>query len=149
MPNPARMSRLIKPTTDTPFHIDYEWWTREGRDLRSYLISQLPGDVRDAYAELGSDVLIDAVDPNTGEVKRVDGLLLRIRAIAKQRSDFVNDHTSIIDAVFRTFLINDNEPLTVHQLSQRLNRDAQLILRTLSGAQIYKGLRPCISPEPH
>jgi hypothetical protein len=141
------MSRLIKPTTDTPFHIDYEWWRREGRDLRSYLISQLPSDVRDAYADLGSNSLIDSVDPNTGEVKQADGLLMRIRAIAKQRSDFISDRTSIIDAVFRTFLVNDNEPLTVHQLSQRLNRDAQLILRTLSGAQIYKGLRPHVVTE--
>ncbi len=144
-----KMSRLIKPTTDTPFHIDFAWWKREGRDLRSYLISQLPADTRDAYAELGSDTLIDSVDPNTGEVKQADGLIMRIRAIAKQRADFISDHTSIIDAVFRTFLVNDNEPLTVYQLSQRLNRDAQLILRTLSGAQIYKGLRPIAGPERH
>ena len=139
-----KMSRLIKPTTDTQFHIDYAWWKREGRDLRSYLISQLPGDVRDAYAELGSETLIDAVDPITGEIRQVDGLLLRIRSIAKQRGDFINERTSIIDAVFRTFLVNDNEPLTAHQLSQRLNRDAQLILRTLSGGQVYQGIRPCV-----
>ena len=145
MSTSPKMSRLIKPTTDTLFHIDYDWWQREGRDLRSYLISQLPSDVRDAYAELGSDALIDSVDPNTGEVKQVDGLFLRIRSIAKQRGDFINDRTSIIDAVFRTFLVNDNEPLTVHQLSQRLNRDAQLILRTLSGGQVYKGIRPCVN----
>lgn len=149
MPTSPKMSRLIKPTTDTPFHIDYEWWKRDGRDLRSYLISQLPGDMRDAYAELGSDTLIDSVDPNTGEVKQADGLILGVRAIAKQRADFISDHTSIIDAVFRTFLVNDNEPLTVHQLSQRLNRDAQLILKTLSGAQIYKGLRPMMDPGRH
>jgi len=46
--------------------------------------------------------------------------------------------------VFRIFLINDNQPLTVFELSKRLNRDAQLILRTLAGSQVYKGLRPIV-----
>ncbi|HLF28984.1 MAG TPA: hypothetical protein VJG32_21870 [Anaerolineae bacterium] len=139
-----KLSRLIKPTLDTPFHIDYEWWRREGRDLRAYLLSQIPAEVRDAYAELDDDALVDSVDPETGEVKQEDGLLLRVRSIAKQQADFVNDRTSIIDAVFRTFLINNNQPLTAYDLSRHLNRDATLILRTLAGSQVYKGLRPVV-----
>lgn len=145
MPNPPmKLSRIIKPTTDTPFHIDFEWWQQDGRDLRAYLLSQIPADVRDAYAELEGDALVDFVNPETGEVKQEDGLLLRVRKIAKQRADFVGQHTSIIDAVFRTFLINDNQPMSAFDLSRRLNRDAHLILRTLSGAQVYKGLRPVV-----
>jgi len=144
MPNPPKLSRLIKPTTDTPFHIDFEWWKQEGRDLHAYLLSQVPAEARDAYAELDGDALVDSVDPEMGEVKREDGLLLRVRSMARQQSDFVNDRTSIIDAVFRIFLINDNQPLTVSELSKRLNRDASLILRTLSGNQVYKGLRPVV-----
>ena len=88
--------------------------------------------------------MVDMVNPESGEVKQEDGLLQRVRSIAKQRADFVNQHTSIIDAVFRTFLMNDNKPLTSYELSRYLNRDAELILRTLSGAQVYKGLRPCV-----
>lgn len=144
MSNPVKLSRLIKPTTDTPFHIDFEWWTQEGRDLRAYLLSQIPAHLRDAYAELDEGALIDIVDPNTGEVKRQDGLLVSIRAAAKQQTDFITNHTSIIDAVFRTFLVNDNQPLTVHQLSHLLNRDASLILKTLTGSRVYKGIRPCL-----
>ena len=26
---------LTRPTLDTPFHIDYEWWERQARDLQS------------------------------------------------------------------------------------------------------------------
>jgi hypothetical protein len=141
---PNKLSRIIKPTTDTPFHIDYDWWQQEGRDLRSYLLSQVPPDLRDAYAGLDDNAQIDSVNPETGEVKQVDGLLLRVREIAKQRADFVSQHTSIVDAVFRTFLINDNQPLTAYQLSKHLNRDAKLILRTLSGARVYQGLRPYV-----
>ncbi len=144
MSNPPRLSRLIKPTTDTPFHIDYDWWARDGRDLRAYLLSQLPADLRDAYAGLDENTWVDAVDPNTGEVKREDTLLVRIRLLAKQQADYISSHTSIIDAIFRTFLVNDNEPLTVLELSRRLNRDPQLILRTVAGGQVYKGLRPLV-----
>ena len=144
MPNPPRLSRLIKPTTDTPFHIDYAWWKQEGRDLRAYLLSQVPADIRDAYADLNGEGLVDSVNPETGEVTQEDGLLLHVRSLAKQQSDYVNDRTSIIDAVFRIFLINDNQPLTAFELSKRLNRDANLILRTLAGSQVYKGLRPVV-----
>ena len=141
---PGKLSRIIKPTTETPFHIDFEWWQQDGRDLRAYLLSQIPPDLRDAYAELEGDALVDFVNPDTGEVKQEDGLLLRVRKIARQRADFVGQHTSIIDAIFRTFLINDNQPLSAFELSRRINRDARLILRTLSGAQVYKGLRPYV-----
>lgn len=144
MSNPPRLSRLIKPTTDTPFHIDYHWWEKEGRDLRAYLLSQMPPDMRDAYASLDENTLIDTVDPNTGEVKQQDGLLVSLQNAAKRQADFVNIHTSIIDAVFRTFLVNDNQPLTVRELASILNRDASLILRTLSGGQVYKGIRPFV-----
>jgi len=141
---PKKLSRIIKPTTNTPFHIDYDWWQQEGRDLRAYLLSQIPPDLRDAYAVLDEGALVDSVSPETGEVKREDGLLLRVRKIAKQQADFVGQHTSIVDAVFRTFLINDNQPLTAFELSKHLNRDAKLILRTLAGATVYKGLRPYV-----
>ncbi|MGH2593415.1 MAG: hypothetical protein ACRDGG_07880 [Anaerolineae bacterium] len=144
MSNPPRLSRLIKPTTDTPFHIDYDWWGKDGRDLRAYLLSQIPADLREAYIGLGENALIDSVDPNTGEVKQEDNLLMRIRSIARQQTDYISSHTSIIDAIFRTFLVNDNEPLTVLELSQRLNRDAHQILRTLTGGQVYKGIRPIV-----
>jgi len=144
MSNPPRLSRLIKPSTDTPFHIDYDWWARDGRDLRTYLLGQIPTDLRDAYANLDENTRVDSVDPNTGEVKQEDTLLARIRSLAKQQVDYISSHTSIIDAVFRTFLVNDNEPLTALELSRRLNRDPQLILRTLSGGQVYKGIRPIV-----
>jgi len=144
MSNPPKLSRMIRPTTDTPFHIDYEWWTKDGRDLRTYLLSQIPGEMRDAYAGLDENTLIDTVDASTGEVKQQDSLLVSIRSVARQQTDFISSHTSIIDAVFRTFLMNDNRPLTVRELSHMLNRDASLILKTLSGGQVYKGIRPVV-----
>jgi hypothetical protein len=147
MPNPSKLSRLIKPALDTPFHIDFEWWSQGGRDLRAYLLSQLPSDLRDAYAELDENQLVDTIHPDTGEVKQEDGLLQRVRSLAQQHADFVKQHTSIIDAVFWTFMVNGNQPLSAYELSRRLNRDAGLILKTLSGNQVYKGLRPYVESQ--
>ena len=144
MSDKPTLSRVIKPTTNTPFHIDYEWWIAEDRNLRAYLITHLPSDVRETYADLSSDTLIDWVDPDTGEVKPVDGLIMRIRALAEQGIEFITDQTSIVDAVFRTFLLNNNKPLSARELGQQLHRDATLILRTISGQRVYKGLRPII-----
>jgi len=47
-----------------------------------------------------------------------------------------------VDAAFRLFLINDNEPLTPRELADRLARDPDTILRTIGGRQVYQGLRP-------
>ncbi len=33
--------RLIKPTLNTQFHIDYDWWGRNEREWRVYLLSHL------------------------------------------------------------------------------------------------------------
>ncbi len=49
---------------------------------------------------------------------------------------------SLVDAVFRVFLTNNNYPLTPIELAARINRPAMTILRTLTGAQVYKGIRP-------
>ncbi len=135
--------RSLRPTLDTLFHIDYEWWNKGDRDLRLYLRSQLCAEHRAqlAEADLEGD-LIDWIDPNTAEVKRTDALVLLLRTHCAQQPDFIGEHTGIIDAVFRVFLMNDNQPLTSRQLADQTNRDAETVLRTIGGKQIYQGLRP-------
>ena len=50
----------------------------------------------------------------------------------------------MVDAVFRVFIANGNQPLTVPELSARIGREGQAdtVLRTLAGQRVYKGLRP-------
>ncbi len=134
--------RSLRPTLDTPFHIDYGWWNKTDRDLRVYLRGHLCAEHR-AQFEANSDVeMIDWVDPLTAEVKRMDGLVLQMRAHCARQPDFITEHTSIVDAAFRVFLINDNEPLTPRQLADQIDHDAETILRTIGGKQVYQGLRP-------
>ena len=44
----------------------------------------------------------------------------------------------------QAFIANGNQPLSPEELSDRIGRSGQgnTILRTLSGARVYKGLRP-------
>ncbi len=137
----AKPIRSLRPTLDTPFHIDYDWWNKGDRDLRVYLRSHLCREHRLQYAETDADI-IDWVDPHTAEVTRMDGLLLVMRTHCAQEPDFVADYTSIVDAAFRIFLINGNQPLNSREIADQINRDADTVLRTLGGKQVYQGIRP-------
>jgi len=134
-------SKRVKPTLDTKFHVDYEWWEREGRDLRVYLLSHLPPEQREFFMQHRQTEDVDWIDPVTAEVGKVDALQRAIHE-ASQQPDFINPHLSLVDAVFRAFLANGNTPLTPQELSERIGRPPMTILRTLAGTTVYKGVRP-------
>jgi hypothetical protein len=143
MTTSTRPARSLRPTLDTLFHIDYDWWHRGDQDLRVYLRSHLCAEHRAQLAESGVNLdMIDWVDPLTAEVKRRDGLVQLMSTHCSRRPDYITEHTSIVDGVFRVFLVNDNTPLTPRQLAARLERDPDIVLKTLAGRQIYQGLRP-------
>jgi hypothetical protein len=133
---------LIKPTLDTPFHIDFGWWEREARDMRVYLRSYLCPEHRAVYEGHPDAEEIDWIDEDTAEVTRVDGLQHILRVHCSLQPDYITPSTSLIDAIFRVFLANSNKPLTPVELGARIRREPAVILKTLSGHRVYKGLRP-------
>lgn len=138
---PAKI-RQIKPTLDTPWHIDYKWWEKEGRDLRVYLRSHLCPEHQAIFQSHLNLQQMDWVDPDTGEVRRVDGFQHTLRTHCSQQPDYITSYTPLVDAIFRIFLANGNTPLSARELADRLGRNPETILQTLAGARIYKGLRP-------
>ena len=56
--------------------------------------------------------------------------------------NFINPHTSLVDSIFRVFLANGNQPTSPRALEEATGRPASLILKTLAGSRIYKGIRP-------
>jgi hypothetical protein len=136
-------SRRIKPTLETKFHIDYEWWNRDERELRIYLISHLASEQREFFIAHQDTEEIDWIDPVTAEVRRIDALQRALKE-ASQREDFITPRTSLVDAVFRVFLANQNAPLTPIELGEQISRPPMTILRTLTGATVYKGIRPML-----
>lgn len=141
MPEVKRTS-LVKPSLQTRFHIDFAWWGEKERDWRVYLQDLLCPEHKAAFAELPDDHLVDFVDPITAEVQRVDGLQHVLISHCAKEKGFITTHTTMVDAVFRTFLANGNTPMTPIELAAQLNRSPDLILRTLTGERVYRGLRP-------
>jgi len=133
---------LLKPTVQTPFHIDFGWWEHNDRDWHVYLRSLLCADHQQSLADVQEGALIDWIDPQTAEVKPVDGIQHALMTHCALQPDFVTEHTTIVEAVFRVFLVNGNQPMNAQELSKRLNRPAETILRTLAGPRVYRGLRP-------
>jgi hypothetical protein len=131
----------MKPTLDSKYHIDYEWWDNTpGEDLRIYLLTHLPPALRDKAVAGGDGALMDFIDPVTGEISRLDALALTVRQVA-EAPDFINRDIGVVDCIFRVFLKNSNTPLSPRELSLETGHDAMTILRLLSGTRVYKGLR--------
>lgn len=139
----AKRFSLVKPTLQTRFHIDFNWWSNNDRAWRVYLRSNLCPYHQEIYADLAAEDQVDWVDPDTAEVHRVDGLQHILITHCAKEQEFVTQRSALVDAAFRTFLANGNIPMTVVELGDRLRRPPNTILRTLSGARVYKGLRPC------
>ena len=139
---PTRRFSLIKPTLQTPFHIDFDWWQKNERDWHVYLRSLLCPEHQEMFADVRQGEMIDWVDPKTAEVKRVNGIQHTLMTHCARRPEFVTEQTALVEAVFRLFLTNENMPMTAEELGSLLNRPPGTILRTLSGPRVYKGLRP-------
>jgi hypothetical protein len=142
LPAPSAPSRLVRPTLSTKFHIDYEWWKRQDRELRVYLRSHLCPEHKAIFAGAEGVGTTDWIDADTAEVQRVDGVQQALRVHCATLPGYLTEHTSLVDAVFRVFLANGNHPLSPVELGERIKRPAATILRTLAGQRVYKGLRP-------
>jgi hypothetical protein len=133
---------LVRPTLETKFHIDYDWWDRADRDLKVYLRSHLCEEHQKTYADLEVDAMVDYIDPETAEVTRVAGIQHTLISHCARQPNYLTPQTSLVNAIFRVFLANSNTPMTPVELGERLGRSSRMILRTLSGRRVYKGIRP-------
>ena len=138
----GKRTSLVKPSTHTPFHIDFEWWKKNERDWHVYMRSLLCAEHQETFADLEQGQTIDWVDPTTAEVKPVEGVQNALMTHCVKQPDFLTQQTALVEAVFRLFLANGNVPMSSQDLSAKLQRPAETILRTLAGPRVYKGIRP-------
>ena len=139
---PAPLPQMVKPTLDTPFHIDYDWWERQRMQISVELRSHLCQEHQAIFSDHFDTEKIDWVDERTGEVTQIDGLQHILKIHCSKQPNYISKSLSLVDAIFRVFLINNNKPLTCKELSKRIGRPADKILNTLSGLRVYKGIRP-------
>ena len=141
MPEGKRPS-LVKPSINTLFRIDFDWWKKSERDWHVYLRSLLCAEHQEAFANMEEGQAIDWIDPVTAEVKLVEGVQNALMTHCVKQPDFLTDQTALVEAVFRIFLANGNIPMSSDELASKLKRPPETILRTLVGARVYKGIRP-------
>nr|MBN1229881.1 hypothetical protein [Anaerolineae bacterium] len=143
MARPTTPPGFQKPSMETRFHIDYDWWQQSGKDIDLH-IQQLCdeiGDIEFHAAEAGGDN-VDWVDPFSAHVVSVDQAQYAFLMACSNSPDFITDRTTLVEAIFRTLLASGNRPMTPVEIAMRIDRPAETILRTLSGVTVYKGLRP-------
>jgi hypothetical protein len=135
--------KLLRPTTTTPFHIDWSWFERNGLDVQSLIRNQLSEKSAQMLADGEPVEEVDYVDPETGEVFRIDSLRETILAESRWEPDFINDSLPLMQGIFRLFLAENNRPLTATQIAQRLGRhDPNAILRVLTASGVQNGVVP-------
>jgi len=133
---------LLKPGSTTAFHIDFDWWKQNENDWHVFMRSLLCAEHQESFADVEEGEVIDWIDERTAEVKPVDGIQHVVMSHCARQPEFLNARTALVEAVFRTFLVNGNTPMSAEELSRRLERPAETILRTLAGPRVYRGLRP-------
>jgi hypothetical protein len=137
-------NRFVKPTLQTRFHIDFEWWDRETQAFRVYLMGHLCAEHRATFDPEAPVELLDRVDMETGQVTPIDRVQYILGAHCARQPGFITPQMPLVDAVFRVFVANGNQPLSPEELAEKIQRPhhAQTILRTLAGQRVYWGLRP-------
>ena len=133
---------LIKPSTDTPFSIDFNWWIMQNLNWKVLLRNHLCDEHQTAYSSIDDDALIDWIDPVTAEVTQVDGLTQTFLSHCSKQQGFLNN-MPLVDSLFFALLINNNKPLSSTQLSEIIGIPAQKILQVIGGNLVQKGIRPC------
>jgi hypothetical protein len=134
---------LVKPTVNTRYHIDFDWWRQNDRNWRIDLFGFLCPEHQETYADMRGDELVDWIDPETAEVQQVEGLQHVLITHCARQPGFIHDKTALVDGALRLLLSNGNTPMTAIELADELGRSPTVILQTLSGNRVYKGLRPC------
>lgn len=145
-PRPTvRPPAIKRPTAETRFYIDFDWWDRSNLDLKTYLYTRL--HVGDDLQLDTEGEKVDLIDPATGEVRQVDSFQYILQAYFKKLPEDFAARTSVVDAVFCVLLANANEPMTAEAIAERLQRPTETVLRTFAGPQVYQGIRPILDED--
>lgn len=132
----------VKVTSETPLYIDFKYWKSKEPNWRSILVGYLCEEHKAIFANVDPSLeLIDAIDPETGEVSQIDVILDLLFSHCSQQDGFVPENGPLTDCIFRMLIANGNQPITPAEMSERLNKPANTIIKTLTG-RVYRGIRP-------
>ncbi len=131
----------MKLTVDTPLFIDFEYWKSKEENWRSLLSGYLCEEHLAQFREAGENAeLIDDVNPENGEVTQKDILVDCLFSHCAEQEDFVPENGPLTDSIFRVLLSRKNQPISAAELGEILNKNANVILKTLT-SRVYRGIR--------
>ena len=137
------MPKWKRPTVDTKFHIDHQWWTANGKDIRVAVRGQLCSECQTRFPDHRNTEAVDWVDPDTAEVVQADALMQCLRSECAHKPGFISRTSPLITNIFRIFLLNGNQSLNPLELHEQITwQDSDVILRTLAGGTVFMGIRP-------
>lgn len=134
---------VVKLTTKSKFFIDLRQWEKDGRSFRRELHDTLCDDCKKLYSP--DDVrMVDHVDPETGQVMRMDVLLDCASDICANSPDFINPRMPLTRAIFRALIAAGNLPQSAEDIYARIKKGSpQIILKELLSAQMAdEGITP-------
>lgn len=134
------LKKIKRATENTQFFIDFDWWEESNLDLKTYLMTRL--SLEDDVSLDSEFDKVDLIDAQTGEVRQVDGFQYIIQAYFHQLPDDFLTNASLVDAAFCVLLANANKPMTGQEIAARIERPAEVVVRTLGGPKVYQGIRP-------
>ncbi len=138
-------ARVLRPTLDTPFHIDFEWWQAHDRNWHLFLRQLLcPEHQEMLRSETNGSEMFDWVDPETAEVYRMDRLQYYITSHCAKQPDFLRGRYPLVERAFRLLLAHGNTPMTPRQMAEALGVPPTTLLRVLASPRVYRGIRPVL-----
>lgn len=136
-------SVFFKPSIDTPYNIDFEWWKENDSGWRNALIRSMCDEHREFFQRQNDGASeVDVIDPETGEVTQRDIIQDILANHCAKEENFIQPSGPLTDSVFRIFLANNNQPMSCRELANFVNKTPETILKTLSGPRIYRGIKP-------
>jgi hypothetical protein len=134
--------KLLRPTIETPFHVDWGWFESNHLSAESVIRRQLCEQHQREFE--GHDVEeLDYVDSESGEVFRMDNLREATLSHCQWERDYLTHDMPLMQAILRIFLANNNQPLTPVEIVGRLERhDPEAILRLLTASGVNYGIVP-------
>ncbi len=136
------MPAIVRPDTNTLFHVDPEWFEKNGRDMREEMYDALCDECRTRYPA-PEPRTVDRINPDTGEVSRVDALWESIADHCGLKPGYIPPTLPLTTAIFRALLANGNQPMSPEQLHRRIGKsNPNGILRLLMGSEVENGVVP-------
>ncbi len=88
-----------------PYHIDLDWYHLQGRSFITLASSRLCDGSHDKKVLTSEANILNA-----------------IKQCCSKKEDYIKANTPILETVFRLFLASGNQPATLEQLRERLQR---------------------------